>query len=609
MNGLADPESLPKGWATLPLGKIITKLVDGSHNPPSKRESGVPMLSARNILNNQIIFEEYRFISDEDFEREHARTRISPGDVLLTIVGTIGRSAVVPAGAKRFALQRSVAVLTPAGLLPKYLMYQLQAPVLQRYFERNARGTAQKGVYLKTLGQTPILVAPLRQQEIIVAEIEKQFSRLDEAIANLKRVKANLRRYKASVLKAAVEGKLTEDWRLSARAASRKRAQASELETIPKAGNDKWFIYIIECDDGSYYVGHTADLHDRWQRHCEGSGADWTRQHPPKYLVHFEECGRIEAAVKRENDLKTGFGRTWRKREIDGGRMKPLVHNPANETAQPVHGEDMQTGSKLLERILAERRAKWSGRGKYKEPDGPVSENLPFLPKEWTWAVVEQLGVVQLGRQRSPKNRSKDHAVRYIRAANITETGLDLSDLLDMEFLPQEQERYRLRKGDLVLSEASGSPKQVGKPAVWRDQLPLCCFQNTVIRLRPTVDLSPYLLKCFQSYYVNDVFAKIAGGVGINHLSAEKFSKITVPLAPIAEQYQIVAEVERRLSVIDELEAAVEANLTRAERLRQSILSQAFAGKLVGAGAPSSRNVAQDLPVAAEPLAPYGVMR
>ena len=58
-----------------------------------------------------------------------------------------------------------------------------------------------------------IPLAPPDQQKRIVAEIEKQFSRLDEAVANLKRVKANLKRYKAAVLKAAVEGKLTEEWR------------------------------------------------------------------------------------------------------------------------------------------------------------------------------------------------------------------------------------------------------------------------------------------------------------------------------------------------------------------------------------------------------------
>ena len=52
-------------------------------------------------------------------------------------------------------------------------------------------------------------------------------------------------------------------------------------------------------------------------------------------------------------------------------------------------------------------------------------------------------------------------------------------------------------------------------------------------------------------------------------------------LPPLVEQQKIVAEVERRLSVIEELEAAVQANLTRADRLRQSILATAFAGKLV----------------------------
>ena len=54
-----------------------------------------------------------------------------------------------------------------------------------------------------------------------------------------------------------------------------------------------------------------------------------------------------------------------------------------------------------------------------------------------------------------------------------------------------------------------------------------------------------------------------------------------IPLPPLAEQRRIAAEIERRLSVILETEAAVESSLTRAERLRQSILKQAFSGKLV----------------------------
>ena len=174
-----------------------------------------------------------------------------------------------------------------------------------------------------------------------------------------------------------------------------------------------------------------------------------------------------------------------------------------------------------------------------------------------------------------------------------------------MEFLPVEQERYRLRRGDLLLSEASGSPGQVGKPAVWQNQLPLCCFQNTVIRLRGSIELSPYLLTCFQSYYVNGVFAKVASGVGINHLSADKFSRVQVPLPPLAEQHRIVAEVERCLSVAERILAQVGTSFKQAERLRQAILGRAFSGKL------SMRDIeyrsigSRELPMAAEPPGRY----
>lgn len=237
-----------------------------------------------------------------------------------------------------------------------------------------------------------------------------------------------------------------------------------------------------------------------------------------------------------------------------------------------------ETGEALLARILTERRQNWNGRGKHKEPSAPDTTSLMPLPVGWTWASVEQLGDVQLGRQRSPKNVSKDYPTKYIRAANITERGIDVSDVLEMEFSPMERERFALREGDIVLSEASGSLSQVGKPAVWRDELPLCCFQNTVLRLRSAVVGPKYVLVAFQHFYTNSVFAKVAGGVGINHLGAEKFSAIPFPLPALAEQTRIVAEVERRLSVVEELEAVVSANLQRATRLRRSILQQAFSG-------------------------------
>jgi type I restriction enzyme S subunit len=92
--------------------------------------------------------------------------------------------------------------------------------------------------------------------------------------------------------------------------------------------------------------------------------------------------------------------------------------------------------------------------------------------------------------------------------------------------------------------------------------------------------LSDYLLLCFKSFYHRGIFAKVGGGVGINHLSAEKFSRVVVPLAPTPEQVRIVADIERRLSMADESEAQVEAGLRRAEGLRRAILKRAFEGNL-----------------------------
>jgi len=69
-----------------------------------------------------------------------------------------------------------------------------------------------------------------------------------------------------------------------------------------------------------------------------------------------------------------------------------------------------------------------------------------------------------------------------------------------------------------------------------------------------------------------------------------KLAEFTFPLPPLAEQRRIVAEVERRLSVMEELEAVVSANLQRATRLRQSILQKAFTGELAGgANSPLSK--------------------
>ncbi|MFX0196091.1 MAG: restriction endonuclease subunit S [Candidatus Hodarchaeota archaeon] len=107
---------------------------------------------------------------------------------------------------KPFAVgAEGVKILKPAKrYIPKFFYFLL------RSLQIPSRGYSRHFQFLKKFH---LPVAPETQQKRIVAEIEKQFSRLDEAVANLKRVKANLKHYKTSILKTAMTGKLTEDWR------------------------------------------------------------------------------------------------------------------------------------------------------------------------------------------------------------------------------------------------------------------------------------------------------------------------------------------------------------------------------------------------------------
>lgn len=93
---------------------------------------------------------------------------------------------------------------------------------------------------------------------------------------------------------------------------------------------NKFYTYVIECEDGSYYIGQASDLASRWNQHLCGQGAEWTKTHKPIRIIHHEIFPSREEAVAREKELKTGFGRKWIKREIEAGRNKPFF--PDGET-------------------------------------------------------------------------------------------------------------------------------------------------------------------------------------------------------------------------------------------------------------------------------------
>ena len=435
-----------ESWGRVPLGDVAT-ILNGFAFKSSEfsNDRGMPLIRIRDVGKNNT---ETNYLGEYD-----VRYIVEPGDLL---VGMDGDFNCGRWHGPRGLLNQRVCKITLKSdtYLPKFLDYTL--PGYLKAINDVTSSVTVKHLSSKSIEEIPLPLPPKEVQQSLVAEIEKQFSRLDEAVASLKRTKANLKRYKAAVLKAAVEGKLTEDWR---------------------------------------------------------------KQHP-----------------------------------------------------------DVESASKLLERILDEPSAKRNS----SSLESLDCSRFCKLPSNWCWARIEDIGEVQLGRQRAPRYHSGRNMRPYLRVQNVFEDRIDLDDVMEMDFPPGDFEKFKLAPGDILLNEGQ-SPELLGRPAIYRGEMPDACFTNTLIRFRVNTLMKPnYPFLVFRAYMRNRRFTK-EGTITTNiaHLSAGRFAKIEFPLPSLQEQKFIVAEVERRLSVIDELEATVDANLTRADRLRQSILQRAFSGSLI----------------------------
>jgi type I restriction enzyme S subunit len=204
-----------------------------------------------------------------------------------------------------------------------------------------------------------------------------------------------------------------------------------------------------------------------------------------------------------------------------------------------------------------------------------------FRDSVFTIDDVERLDAfvdVQLGQQRAPQHVAGDYLRSYVRAANITSSGLDLSDVKQMNFEPKEWEKFRLQHGDVLVTEGCGSIKELGNSAVWSDpdDSSEMFFQKTLLRLRPRGDgATPSLVREWARWaQESGLFARVANGTGILHITAVRCSSLPFPrLTPL--------EVQRRSDQFDSLRQsrdAVDASLRSLASLRSSILADIFGG-------------------------------
>ena len=165
------PFEIPDSWEWVRLGSICSHIVDGDHNPPANSGKGIPILSAANVHNGKLhIDEAARWITEADYKKAYKRLSTSKGNVLMTIVGTIGRTAVLDTD-EPFALQRSVSVIAQLCMIPQYLAYALES--YTDYLQSISSGTAQKGIYLGTLSNLLIPIPSVNEQSRIYAALSE----------------------------------------------------------------------------------------------------------------------------------------------------------------------------------------------------------------------------------------------------------------------------------------------------------------------------------------------------------------------------------------------------------------------------------------------------
>lgn len=238
---------------------------------------------------------------------------------------------------------------------------------------------------------------------------------------------------------------------------------------------------------------------------------------------------------------------------------------------------DTEPAEELLKRILEQRREKWSGKGEYKDPVGANFRMLRPLPDSWRWSLIGEAFNVYVGATPSRKEpaywggdipwvSSGEVAFCRIRSAKekITESGLANTSTT-------------VHEPGTILVGMIGEGKTRGQTAIL--DIRACHNQNSAaIRVSET-EISPEYVYHFFTYRYEETRKEGSGG-NQPALNKSRIQTIPIPLPPLAEQRQIVAEVEARTTAIDHLEAELDRQITRSKRLRQSSLAAAFSGSL-----------------------------
>ncbi len=474
---------IPSTWEWIPLSEVARVVGGGTPNTKDASfwEGGdIPWITPRDLsgYREKYISHGERSITALGLEQSGA-VLMPPGTVLFSSRAPIGYTAIA-----RTAIstnQGFKSFIPEGGLDSEYLYYFLTCA--KQTAEGMASGTTFLELSGNQAGRMPLPLPPLPEQRRIVAELEKQLSRLDAAVEALRRAQRNLRRFRDSVLKAACEGKLV----------------PTEAELARREGRE------------------------------------------------YEPASKLLERILAERR------RRWEEAEL--AKLRAKGKEPKND--------------------------KWKAR--YKEPAPPKTDGLPALPEGWCWATLGHVCEVQGGIQKQPSRRPERNKFPFLRVANVYRDRLELADVHEIELFPGEIDTYRLRRGDLLIVEGNGSAGEIGRMAVWDGSIANAVHQNHLIRARPLDGFS----HVFATAYWNSsegaarVLELAKSTSGLFTLSVSKVESLPIPVPPQAEQERIATALASAARGGEEAEGATRAGLDAIAALRQSLLREAFSGRLV----------------------------
>jgi type I restriction enzyme S subunit len=294
-----------------------------------------------------------------------------------------------------------------------------------------------------------------------------------------------------------------------------------------------------------------------------------------------KQFSRLDEAVANLKRVKANLKR-YKAAVLKAAVEGRLVSTEAEVARR--EGGSYETGAQLLQRILETRRSQWKGRGQYKEPDAPDTTNLLELPEGWAWAAAEQCShfITKGTTPAASKLMELSGDVQFLKVYNLTFDGT-LNHSYKPAFINRathngELLRSKVFAGD-VLINIVGPP--LGQVSVVPTVLTEANINQAIARFRPVPPLSSEFLAhaLMTESIMSWATRRAKTTAGQSNMTLELCRALPLPLPPLAEQHRIVAEVDRRLSLVRGVEAEVDANLRRSSSLKGAVLQRAFSSR------------------------------